>query len=743
MNQYFRSAILLLCSIPLLASAAVRIVTGPTPIRDGDARARGDITVVNQKLAFALAIESPVPYGVPRGALVDIAAVTKGKIGRDRAVFADFIPNNWSAWPNTYQKIDIVERGPQQVVIRTMRDWGKVVITTTYTLKDGADRVEISTTMRNDGDAALPGLLSGLTYWPKGGFLFGVPGASEHGPAPDALAHRMVAYDADWSVALHAAYFNDVEYGSKDLYQRHSLAPGESRQFDGWLQVGSSGDLAPVMRAEIERDGLPSGEVRGTVRGLDGKPVQQAVLVLEKAGKPYGWTLAPNGSYSMQLPLGDYQIYATAKGYSQTTPQSLTVASGQPVTQDFSQLQGPGTIHFDVKNARSLPLDARIVISQGQQPVVEFLGKKTFFTELDRKGKADVSLAPGAYVFTVSSGGGFLNEAVQLPVQVHAGVQQRAEVVLKSFAEPSARRWFAADLHHHADQAEAVTPPADLARAQLAAGLDLLFVSDHDTMINLPALATIASRRKLPFIGSMELSASWAHFNAYPLKAGQKLAIDMSTATVDQIFAEARRLGATTIQVNHPFIPYGYFASLDAKVAPGGFNGAFNVVEINASTPGDDVKVLQKLWQYWNEGHPYYLSGGTDVHDVWNDVSGRVRTFAHVEGKLTPASYSAAVKAGHSYVSAEPLIYPDTVFGTRLAKRPPTLGFDLQALAGIKKVELIGGGVVAASLSFDDFPRSRRVDFMPTDNAAWYALIVEDKDGHKAYSNPVWIGQQP
>lgn len=740
MIRYFRLATLLVCSVPLLASAAVRIITGPTPIADGDARARGDITVVNQKLAFALAIESPVPYGVPRGALVDIAAVSKGKIGRDRAVFADFIPNNWSAWPNTYQKIDIVERGPQQVVIRAVRDWGKVVISTTYTLKDDADRVEVSTTMRNDGDTALPGLLSGLTYWPKGGFLFGVPGAPEHGPAPDVLAHRMVAYDADWSVALHASYFNDVEYASKDLYQLHTLAPGESRRFDAWLQVGASGDLAPVMRAEIERDGLPSGEVRGTVRGLDGQPVQQAVLVLEKAGKPYGWGLAPNGSYSMQLPLGDYQMYATAKGYSQTPPQALTVRSGQTVSQDFSQLQGPGTIHFDIKGAKSLPLDARIVITQGQQPVVQFLGKKTFFTDLYRKGKADVSLAPGHYVFTITSGGGFLNEPATVDLQVDAGAQQRAEVVLKPFAEPARGRWFAADLHHHADQAEAVTPPPDLARAQLAAGLDLLFVSDHDSMINLPELATIASRRKLPFIGSIELSASWAHFNAYPLKAGQKLAIDMSTATVDQIFAEAHRLGATTIQVNHPFIPYGYFASLDAKLAPGGFNGAFNVVEINASTPGDDIKVLQKLWQYWNAGQPYYLSGGTDVHDVWNDVSGRVRTFAHVEGKLTPDSYSAAVKAGHNYVSAGPLIYPDIVFGTHLAKRPATMGFDLQALAGIKKVELIGGGAVVASLTLEDTPRSRRVDFMPTDNAAWYALIVEDKDGHKAYSNPVWIG---
>src|ERR1700726_1005447 len=97
------------------AHAAVRVLTGPTPIPDGDARASGDLTVINEKLAFALAIESAVPYGVPRGALVDIAPVRNGHIGRDRIAFADFIPNNWSAWPNTYHHVDVLENGPQRV----------------------------------------------------------------------------------------------------------------------------------------------------------------------------------------------------------------------------------------------------------------------------------------------------------------------------------------------------------------------------------------------------------------------------------------------------------------------------------------------------------------------------------------------------------------------------------------------------------------------------------------------------
>jgi hypothetical protein len=108
----------------------VQVITGPTPIERGDARAAGDITLLNEKLAIAIAVESVVPYGVPRGAIIDVAPVRGGRIGRDQAVFADFIPNNWSAWPNTYQRVTIVERDPARAVVRAERDWGEVTILT-------------------------------------------------------------------------------------------------------------------------------------------------------------------------------------------------------------------------------------------------------------------------------------------------------------------------------------------------------------------------------------------------------------------------------------------------------------------------------------------------------------------------------------------------------------------------------------------------------------------------------------
>lgn len=738
-------ACLLVSALPASAGAAVRVLVGPTPIRDGEAKSAGDITVVNEKMAFAIAVGSPVPYGVPRGAIVDAAPVVNGAVGGDCVVFADFIPNDWSAWPNTFQRVQILERSPKRAVIRTVRDWGKVTITTLYTLEAQADSVAIRTTMSNAG-AALSGLLSGLTLWPKGGYFFGVPGLTGvvQGKTDGALADRVVAYDEQWSVALHAPYADHIAHGSLDMYQLHALAAGESRVFDAWLQVGSSGDLKPVLAAEIARRHLASGTVRGTVSGGDGRAVETPVVVIEKQGRPYAWVLGRHGEYELALPAGDYDLYATAKNHSQSERIAVQVAPGAAVVRDFRGLQVPGSIQWSVADARSgKPLDARISIAEGQQPLVQFLGRKTFFTELDRKGRLEVPIAPGNYVFTVSAGGGFLSARQQLALAVVAGRAQTANVVVTPLFDPPARQWYSADLHHHADQAEAVTPPADLARSQLAAGLDLLFVSDHDSTVNHAVLQAIADRRGMAFIPGIELSPSWGHFNAYPLLPGRTLAIDTGTATVDEIIKEGRRQGAAVVQVNHPFIPYGYFTSVGSGVAPGGFNPAFDLIEINAAAPADDLKVLQTLWDFWNAGHRYYLSAGTDTHDVWHDESGAVRTFAHLDGAVTPKAFAEALKQGHGYVTFGPLVYPSVMFGDELKVKPGesfTLSFDLESVAGMKQIELIGGGAVLRTEAFQTVPQRAHADFpLTTQSRTWYSLIAEDNLGHKAYTDPVWV----
>jgi hypothetical protein len=481
------------------------------------------------------------------------------------------------------------------------------------------------------------------------------------------------------------------------------------------------------------------------VTSRDGKTVEEPVIVIEKQGKPYAWSFGRGGKFDVQLPVGDYDLYATAKGYSQSQPLPVKVGTGTHAALDFRDLEPPGSLQFNVVDSRTgKGLDARIVIAEGQQPLVEFLGRSTFFTELDRKGHYDASMAPGSYGFTVSSGGGFLAPSQSVKLEVRPGQAAQANVAITPLFDPPASGWYSADLHHHADQAEGVTPPEYLARSQLAAGLDLLFVSDHDSTVNHAPLQKIAGRRGVPFIASLEISPSWGHFNAWPLQPqGQRLAIDTSTATIDQVLAEARRQGAIVVQANHPFIPYGYFASLAAGVAPGGFNPAFDLVEINADVPTDHDKVTHALWNLWNAGHRYYLSGGTDVHDVWNHESGAARTFVHVDGAPTPVAFAESAKAGHAYVSFGPLIFPSVMFGSELKVKPGasfSLPFALKSVTGLKQATLIGGGTIAAKKEFAGGPREARVEFpLTASGRTWYSIEVEDMAGRKAYSDPIWI----
>jgi hypothetical protein len=499
-----------------------------------------------------------------------------------------------------------------------------------------------------------------------------------------------------------------------------------------------------VVRAEIERAHLPAGTVSGAVTTRDGKPVRQPVVVIERDGKPYAWVLGRDGRYRLKLPAGRYALYATALNTSRSATAPVEVRAGGTEVRNFGDLEGPGRIDFSVADARSgAPLDARIVISEGEKPLVGFLGRKTFFTELERKGRAQLPIAPGRYVFTVSSGGGFLSRDVEVPLTVGAGETRASPVAITPLYDPPSRGWYSADLHHHADRAEAVTPPEDLARSQLAAGLDVLFVSDHDSTANHAALSAIAAARGVPFIPGVELSPSWGHFNAYPLTLGAPLDVDTSTASVDAILAAARHGGATVVQVNHPFIPFGYFTSVRAGVAPGGFNPGFDVVEINSTASADDGKVLSRLWEFWNAGERHYLAAGSDTHDVWNAQSGQVRTFVHPDGAVTAASFAQALKSGHAYVSYGPLVFPATMFGTGLEVRPGepfVLSFDLASVAGLSKAELIGGGAVKETRTFAGAPLDARVDFTLTaEHPGWYALGVEDSRARRAYTDPVWV----
>jgi hypothetical protein len=748
LNPFYKTLLISACilvtglSVAVQSHATVSIIHGKTIIPAGNANSDKDLTIRNDKLAFSIAVGSAPPWGVARGCIVDIANVkADGSLSNDRVAFADFMPNNWSSWPNTYQNVDIIKDSKEEAIVRVTRDFGNVVISTTYSLAAGSDRIHVKTVMTNQGEA-IADMLSGYTLWPDGGYKFAVPSyIGEDGVASDNyIADRFVGYDADWAIALHAPYMTKARYQSRDLYTQHNLKKSESMTFEGDYQVLASGDLAPVIRAEIERKKLQAGTLQGSVKTPEGKPVNEPAVIVLKDGLPYIWVIGKNGQYNIDLPVGDYQVYATSKGYSDSIKHKVSIKSSESQTLSFDDLLSPGEVSIKVTDGKTnIALDAKISIEKGNKPLIEYFGAKTFFTELDRVGQASFTLAPGDYQLKVSAGSDFVAKSVLIDVSIVANKTSDLVSAVPVSTYPSQHGWYAGDLHHHADVLEASTPAEYLVRSQLAAGLNVIFVSDHDSTKNHEAIKTLADKRGIPFIPSIEISPSWGHFNVFPVEIGAQLSVDPGVDDVHDIIKDARHMGATVVASNHPYIPYGYLSSVQKNTVPGGFDPSFDLIEINSEV--DYKQALEKARQLWSDGLPYYYTAGTDTHDVWNEASGHIRMFVYTDSKPEAKAFAQAMKNGRSYASFGPVIYPQNVmFGDtlKLAKnQPQSINFELLSVNGLKSVQLISndGLISEQTLSGD----KASIVFEVPQKSGWVSLVVEDSKEHKAYTNPIWL----
>ena len=734
----------LLC-FPAQAAAAVEVLTGPSPIPGAEAANPKDITLKNEKLALTLSVASDVPWGVPAGGILDIAPIKDGEITKDRMTLLDFIPNNWSDWPATEVAFTIKESGPDKAVVQVNRMWGKVALQTTYTLEKNSNRVALQGVMTNKGDTPLPDIMSGFVIWPEGGALFqpaksGVVSESRSNALKmDPKANKFtVAYDQDWAVTLFAPYADIVNYEGKDLYLKHTLAPGESRTFDAMVQVDARGESAPAL---LTWDKTPSGRVSGKVTaGNDA--LSEPVIVAEQNGEIVAWGQGKDGAYVLELPAGAYELYATGKGYLPSAKAKVQVKEKGELKQDFTDLKAPGTIAFSVNDGKGQALPARIAIVKGSQPPVRFLGVRTFFTELDRPGEIEISLAPGDYSFSVNSGAPFISRFAEINTKVESGKKISLPVAVPTLFAPEAKGWYSIDLHHHSDLLDGVTPPEYLVRSQASARLDYLFLSDHDTIDNLKHVDAIAKKYGFRFVPGLEISPSWSHFNIMPASLDKGLGVNPGTATVQEIFKAARDMGAEIIVANHPMIEYGYLNNLDKNKVPGGFEPGFDNFEINSD--GKYLQAIPRIWEFWSKGQFYPFTAGTDIHDVWNYVSGRARLFVFMD-KADPADQSALfkqIKAGRAYASMGPLVYPEIMFGDEVSRKPGealTLRYEVAAADGLKDAVLISDGKAVETKTLNKESDAKIAFTVKPEKDTWYALTVTDAEGRQAWTNPVFV----
>jgi len=404
------------------------------------------------------------------------------------------------------------------------------------------------------------------------------------------------------------------------------------------------------------------------------------------------------------------------------------------------------------------PADALIRISQQD----EIIG--VVYTDVHSPGEARFELPPGEYTLSVEHGAGFTSLPKTLDLAVEAGSPPEMSVEIERLLDPRQRGYYSADLHLHTIASAAamerdfgiknhgVTPVDQVVGVQLAADLDVMFISDHNSVDGHELLAQTARERGVPFILSEEITTlRWGHFNPYSLRSGELVEFSFDK-TPAEFFEEARAKGAAIIQVNHPLTPgMGYFFVRNDPE----FDPSFDAVEaLNGSFDEGDLETIKQLFRYWNEGARYVATASSDDHD-WMELStqyGTPRTYVFIEGEPSAERFIESLKGGHVFVTYGPLVFltanGSAIPGDVVSLTPGgviTLRAEIQSVMPLEGAvaEIVKDGQRVASfelagreqtLSFDDRP----------EQDGWYLLrILDPQRAYLALTNPIWVEVRP
>jgi hypothetical protein len=414
----------------------------------------------------------------------------------------------------------------------------------------------------------------------------------------------------------------------------------------------------------------------------------------------------------------------------------------------FGQTTGEVTVQATLAGA---PVDVRVVV-RGPDTVTG-----VFYNPWNAPGTVRITLPPGAYTFVIEHGAGFARGAEVRRAEIRAGDRVNLAVEFpRGFSPAQAWGYHSADLHTHSSASwDSTTPPDELVAVQMAAGLDIGFLSDHNTGDGHAPFADAAAKRGFPVILGIEITAFRWHWVAFPVTAyvpNIPPLVWMGVGSPSGTFAEAREKGAQFIQVAHPFwVGAPYFEALGKPF----FDPNFELVEImNGEFDDEDRRTIEQMFRFWNEGKRYVAVGVSDAHH-WKeppDVYGRPRTYVHVEGELTVEKWLDALGKGRAFATYGPLVNFTAQGGTARpgdtvvlrAGQEIVLQADLfvaprEAPRGLGVAQVIRNGEVLhefpldgkaqATITLSDAPRK----------ASWYLVRVVATDGDQAYTNPIWV----
>ncbi len=318
-------------------------------------------------------------------------------------------------------------------------------------------------------------------------------------------------------------------------------------------------------------------------------------------------------------------------------------------------------------------------------------------------------------------------------------------------------RWYTGDLHMHTVHSDGDWTVGGLAASAREAGLDFIFVTDHNTASHHAEVeeANAGSQQPLVMRGE-EVTTYGGHANAWGLPAGAVIDFRVrpgDAAGISQVAASAHRLGAL-ISVNHPYALCG-----GCDWSYGDALKEFDAVEVwNGEWDGTDESALKKWDGLLQRGLRPTAVAASDSHRAQNPI-GRPTTHVAAE-RLSQAALLNSIRGGRVYLTREARglsvdfeatageIGSAAAAGTRRGageeirlRAPGAVVFFVKVVgAPFATVSLVSGGRVVYTFKTGQPEGFTEVFEVECERDGYYRLEVRDRDGKMfALTNPVYV----
>jgi len=658
-----------------------------------------------------------------------------------------------------------------------------------YRLEPDRPWLEIRSTVTNPGDAAVTVLTGAVPMWQDRLVKYydglaledDAPAVKSGLPSVQALASDVAyALVAGQDQALSAPI--NIQGVEALQVAKPTLAPGATDTRTLYLAV-AGGDALDLSEATAAvRLAAAPVPVRGSVTGLPVEVALRDVLVVaqDAQGKAVAATVPDReGRFDLGLaPGGPYAFEVRVRELGSSRVEGVTVAS-----EGFEPpaLAAPAIAVLEAachpSDAAGLDLPCRVALQPGPAAALDAPVVSERFAG---PGRHRFAVPPGTWTVTFSRG--FEYELDRHDVALAAGGEAAVTGSLVRSVDTSG--WVATTVHVHSELSMDSDLPLDLRMYSLAAaGMEYIYPTEHDVCADYqPFVDQLGLTAWMKSDVGCEVSPMPGHFNCLgcaPTAAAFAVPFVAYTPAGDvdhvllapELWQRMRdTLGATLLQINHPFSTQAFFASLGLR--PGDplgplvsekFDLSFDLLELhNSHDDASDLydETLPTWYRMLNDGIRRTGVGSEDTHSAHDAGTPRTLVMASDQGAeaIEPAAIAAGLKEGRAVSVQGPfpeLWVNDLPIGSVTAPVAGEVSIRVRVQAPtwmrLGSARLLRNGEALETFDLTGETAAVRLDqelVRPEPGPAWYVLLVEGDafpmapvHGDTAFSitNPVFV----